>query len=476
MSDRYLSKRPYVLRRAKPVARLNRLKNPVSTQGNGYLAGSFPSGLTTVDGVPVVATVRVLLRPAGGSPGDGLVVAEVQSAPDGTWIVENLNTDLVFDVVGRKHGFNDVIWAGVSPVPDTTPPSLSASGSFFEDWNNNKLMGRCGITGGTPPFSVAVHSGSAPSGITFRVDGRNITAVGTMGATLGVFNWTLRITDSLGQTADLPCTCKQIWRPSALGSALNIWLVADHANNTYTPTFELDTWTDLSGNGLDFTPHAASTTYRAAMLDNDGRLPRRRMAGSNAVNYMHYRSAFTAARAIANNSPGLSCIMVTKILDPVNFGVINLRLSSNSGYTGRFEMGRTTGTGNSRMGGRRLDADAFVGVTEGSTPSTQPIIHYGELNWASAIARSIVDSGTPAVLNPFQTAGNSQANNSLEVTIGYNYQTTGPQYNAIGELLLFNRVLTDAERQKVEGYLAWMWRLVYRLPSNHPYKSAPPLA
>ena len=84
--------------------------------GTGYLAGEFPGGITTVGGAPVGATVRVLLRTAGGAPGDGVVVAIKQSAADGTWRVDGLNTSLKYDVVGRKAGFNDVIQANVSPV------------------------------------------------------------------------------------------------------------------------------------------------------------------------------------------------------------------------------------------------------------------------------------------------------------------------------------------------------------------------
>lgn len=87
----------------------------VPRNGPGYLAGDFPGGVTTVDGVPTAATVRVLLRTAPGHPGDGALVAEIASAPDGTWRVEGLDPALRFDVVGRKTTFNDVIVANVTP-------------------------------------------------------------------------------------------------------------------------------------------------------------------------------------------------------------------------------------------------------------------------------------------------------------------------------------------------------------------------
>lgn len=84
-------------------------------KGAGFLAGEYPSGITTAEGVPTGATVRVLYRPASGQPGDGVVVAEVQSAQDGTWRVDGLHPDYRYDVVGRLQGFNDVIMSSVAP-------------------------------------------------------------------------------------------------------------------------------------------------------------------------------------------------------------------------------------------------------------------------------------------------------------------------------------------------------------------------
>lgn len=85
--------------------------------GDGYLAGEFPDGITTVEGVPVSATVRILLRPEADALGDGVVVARVQSAADGTWRVDGLDPALKFDVIARKANYNDVIVSGVSPEP-----------------------------------------------------------------------------------------------------------------------------------------------------------------------------------------------------------------------------------------------------------------------------------------------------------------------------------------------------------------------
>jgi hypothetical protein len=44
----------------------------------------------------------------------------------------------------------------------------------------------------------------------------------------------------------------------------------------------------------------------------------------------------------------------------------------------------------------------------------------------------------------------------------------------IFEILYYNRTLTAAQRQQVEGYLAWKWGLVANLSVSHPYKNAIP--
>lgn len=46
----------------------------------------------------------------------------------------------------------------------------------------------------------------------------------------------------------------------------------------------------------------------------------------------------------------------------------------------------------------------------------------------------------------------------------------------VGEVIIYNRLLSTIERQQIEGYLAWKWGLPANLPASHPYKNAPPNA
>lgn len=94
------------------------LKNDFfDSSGAGVLSGVFPDSSTVLDGVPVSASVRVSIRDVGALL-DGLVVGEVQSNQDGSWLIGNLNPYLKYDVCGRLPNSCDVIVSDVSPVSE----------------------------------------------------------------------------------------------------------------------------------------------------------------------------------------------------------------------------------------------------------------------------------------------------------------------------------------------------------------------
>jgi hypothetical protein len=44
----------------------------------------------------------------------------------------------------------------------------------------------------------------------------------------------------------------------------------------------------------------------------------------------------------------------------------------------------------------------------------------------------------------------------------------------ICEIVIYGRILPEAQRQQVEGYLAWKWGLQSSLPATHPFAKWPP--
>ena len=169
------------------------------TRGKGYLSGEFPDGITTLEGVPVAAEVRVLWRDPNASYMDGSVVARVTSTADGTWRATGLNTALKYDVVGRIAGSNDTIMANVSPIPSDV---VTAIGSFASNPSNNGVSGEVALIGGYPPYTASVVS-ALPSGLTPSISGRKLTIAGTS-TSAGTWNAVVRVTASNGPTVDVP--------------------------------------------------------------------------------------------------------------------------------------------------------------------------------------------------------------------------------------------------------------------------------
>lgn len=62
---------------------------------------------------------------------------------------------------------------------------------------------------------------------------------------------------------------------------------------------------------------------------------------------------------------------------------------------------------------------------------------------------------------------------SIPYSVGGGTQDKSAQYD-LAEFMIFQYLMSDAERQRIEGYLAWKWGLRNLLPANHPYKNAPP--
>jgi len=86
-------------------------------------------------------------------------------------------------------------------------------------------------------------------------------------------------------------------------------------------------------------------------------------------------------------------------------------------------------------------------------------------------------SGT--LLGTFTYTTSSTANNyqtGLTTSIGgrASSATAYTEYSAgnFMELLLYNSGVTQADRQLIEGYLAWKWGLQSSLPATHPYRSS----
>lgn len=162
--------------------------------GAGYIAGVSP-GLVTVNTAPAAREVELRHRASH------IVVARTFSASDGTYLFAGISPDERFDLVGRdwSNTYNDTIVSRVAPVPY----AITLTGTFTANDSNNTLTGTVAVAGGLHALSVSVASGAAPTGITFAIANRVLSASGT--AANGSYTWTLRVSSSNGRYADLAC-------------------------------------------------------------------------------------------------------------------------------------------------------------------------------------------------------------------------------------------------------------------------------
>jgi hypothetical protein len=74
-------------------------------------------------------------------------------------------------------------------------------------------------------------------------------------------------------------------------------------------------------------------------------------------------------------------------------------------------------------------------------------------------------------------AGTYTGNPISRVGLKWDSATVNPAWTGgMSEIIMTSSVLSTADRQLIEGYLAWKWGLQGQLPVGHPYKNSPPLA
>jgi hypothetical protein len=228
-------------------------------------------------------------------------------------------------------------------------------------------------------------------------------------------------------------------------SGCTLWLDAADATTFTLSGSNVTQWRDKSGNGN----HATTAT---------GTLAR----SSNSV-------VFTGSQAMTTT---LSSVMTTQTIFVVASANSNafmdlLGVNSATMTTGiQYLIGTNYTQRVTRYGGTMI-------FDVGGTVSQNANFLYG----------ATYTSGGDSVLylNGSQTRTTSSSptisGSGATVLIGaYSDGTYGELYvGTMSEIVIYNQVLSTAQRQQVEGYLAWKWGLQANLPtSTHPYKAIKP--
>lgn len=228
---------------------------------------------------------------------------------------------------------------------------------------------------------------------------------------------------------------------------LQLWFDATDINGNGSASLDgalINTWVDKSGRGRN----ATSTRTQATVFLNG-------LNGQPVVNVVAL-SAYTVPYSVITQRYTIFCVAFTRLttFQPVVFSNLYVRFGATSGFV-------ATSSGN--------------GSGWNDTAANTPNI--SNQNVWRIICMRIQGNGAslnaPFVDGTAQTAKTASLGGWSSMLL-FQGGVTDLFNGQCAEILLYSEALTVAERQTIEGYLAWKWGLVANLPSTHPYKNSPP--
>ena len=226
----------------------------------------------------------------------------------------------------------------------------------------------------------------------------------------------------------LPFTPTQI-------SGCSLWLDGADTNSLTLSGTTVTQWRDKSGSNLNFSTTSGSPTYSTGVSIPNAAIM------SSVSNYSLTTNTYVYVVSRLGSSSGSINMML---------GFTNITPTENTGdYSIRYAANLLNGVPN-KVGNVNDFANNNYYVNGFYLPSF------------STTAYSAIHI----------ISGQSQFTGSTGVTLSSAFLSryyTGDIY----ELLFYSSPPTTAQRQQVEGYLAWKWGLVASLPPGHPYKAAP---
>jgi hypothetical protein len=239
----------------------------------------------------------------------------------------------------------------------------------------------------------------------------------------------------------------------------SLWLDgADPAGNGVIPanSATISTWIDKSGTGNNGTSYGNPTFVTSAFNGKPSILfngSTQRFVGA-ITNTGNTVSVFAIVSMNSGGQWGRICsLAVTNNYDGGVSSLYFIPLIRNS-TNQSIQSGRYQGSGNVNVG--------------------QVAITYN----VPFQAASIVNGTTNILYLNGTSAGSVSSTGNFGYTaygIGAQPSDLQPEYfqGYISEILVFHASLSTTQRQQIEGYLAWKWRLTSSLPVSHPYALSP---
>ena len=448
-----------------------------STSVTPYTTPGAPTALAGTAGNTQVALTWTAPASTGGSAITDYVVqykvngaASFSTFADGTSTATSAtvtglsnNTTYVFQVAAVNAAGTGTYSATVNVTTDTTPGAptgLTATAgeqTMSLSWTAPASDGGATITDYVVQYRVT----GAGSWSTFADGTSSSTTATVTGLTVGTsYDFQVAATNSIG-TGSYSSTAtgagSTAWGPEDLSGGLALWYDADDASTfSYSSGSVVSQWNDKSGNSRHATQGTvANQPTRTASLMNS----RAGVVFNGTSSFLNYTGSF-----LANTNYTIAAAVARTSNKSGNYFMAGSTQTTNN----NLHLGWVSDTSFSH---RQYGNDYNMTVAGYSSTATQLSVFQhsstaGKNTWVDGGTSLLAASGSSASTTPLAAYAGS--------TLGYWSQSPSYFAGRIGEIVIATSALSDSDRQKVEGYLAWEWGTTSSLPSAHPYKSVPP--
>ena len=231
-----------------------------------------------------------------------------------------------------------------------------------------------------------------------------------------------------------------------------LWLDAADTNTLILSGANLLQWNDKSGNNNNATKFDTGTgqpTYGATNFNN--------LPGIQMNTGQGFYAPMTSG--ITTNGISVFAVFIKNGANNTYETIFNRTSSNIAAPIDLYQTTRLYGTG---AGTNASFASSFNIQT--ATSATLFNIVVSNTNWSEWVNGTLSSSNTTTAL----------FDNSSYFYIGTRADHVTQFTGVIAEILVYNSAMPIAQRQYIEGYLAWKWNLQSNLPSSHPYYSAGP--
>ena len=262
-----------------------------------------------------------------------------------------------------------------------------------------------------------------------------------------------------------------MWDPSELGADLALWLDANDASTITLNGSNVSQWDDKSGNNHHViqATSSAQPTYQptgfvgkpTVYFDDTDDVLACATTNVSSLGDLFYGAAF---EMVSDTGLWRPIVGTNTSENSASGGTLLLQKMSSRSEVGIHDTGRVD-TGSTYA----------VQVTDILAPRIATVGRAGgTLGNGGTITVTATGPSQPSYLTQ-ATQTWATGENTTRIQIGGRQQSGVSWSNSnISEVIVCNTDLSTDDRQKLEGYLAWKWGLTANLPSNHPYKFAPP--